>query len=151
MHGTVSNDTKAETIRQLGVQHIINSSKENVIDELRKLDGQVDVIFDSVGGKGVKVGFQSAPGRRSDYLLWRITAHFRERDFQYGKIRFVVRLLFSYPNAFTKQEHSWSKHVEIDESPSAILENHSQSNIKASPGKQNLYTNGRDISHRQII
>ena len=59
MHGTVSNDTKAETIRQLGVQHIINSSKENVIDELRKLDSQVDVIFDSVGGKGVKVGFQS--------------------------------------------------------------------------------------------
>ena len=59
MYGTVSNDTKAETIRQLGVQHVINSSKENVIDELKKLDHQLDVIFDSVGGKGVKVGFKS--------------------------------------------------------------------------------------------
>ena len=59
MYGTVSNDAKAETIRQLGVQNIINSSKQNVLEELKELNHKLDVIFDSVGGKGVKIGFKS--------------------------------------------------------------------------------------------
>jgi NADPH2:quinone reductase len=59
MYGTVSSDSKAETIRQMGVQHIIISSKQNVVEELKNLAHKLDVIFDSVGGKGVKVGFKS--------------------------------------------------------------------------------------------
>lgn len=65
MYGTVSNDTKAQTIMELGVQHVIKSNTQNVIAELKKLNQQLDVIFDSVGGKGVKVGFKSLrPGGR---------------------------------------------------------------------------------------
>jgi NADPH2:quinone reductase len=69
IYGTVSNDTKAETIRGMGVHHIINSSKQNVLEELRQLKNQLDVIFDSVGGKGVKVGMKSlrAGGRMICY------------------------------------------------------------------------------------
>ena len=59
MYGTVSNETKAQTIRQLGVQHVINSSQQNVFEELKKLAHKLDVVFDSVGGKGVKIGFKS--------------------------------------------------------------------------------------------
>ena len=69
IYGTVSNDTKAETIREMGVHHVINSSKQNVLEELRQLKNQLDVIFDSVGGKGVKVGMKSlrAGGRMICY------------------------------------------------------------------------------------
>ncbi len=77
MYGTVSNDAKAETIRQMGVQYVINSSsKQNVIEELRKLDHKLDVIFDSVGGKGVKFGFKSlkAGGRIICYGGSQLTA-----------------------------------------------------------------------------
>jgi NADPH2:quinone reductase len=59
MYGTVSNDAKAETLREVGVQHIINSGKQNVVEELKQLALKLDIIFDSVGGKGVKVGFKS--------------------------------------------------------------------------------------------
>lgn len=59
MYGTVSNDEKAEKIREMGVQHVINSSKQHVLDELKLLNHKLDVIFDSVGGKGVKIGFKS--------------------------------------------------------------------------------------------
>lgn len=64
-YGTVSSDIKAETIKQLGVQHVINSSKQNVLQEIQALTNKLDVIFDSVGGKGVKVGIKalSAGGR----------------------------------------------------------------------------------------
>ena len=76
MYGTVSNDTKAEAIRQAGVQHVINSSKQNVLEELKKLDHKLDVIFDSVGGKGVKMGFKSlrAGGRIICYGGSQLTA-----------------------------------------------------------------------------
>ena len=76
MYGTVSNDTKAETIRQSGVHHVINSSKQNVLEELKKLDHKLDVIFDSVGGKGVKIGFKSlrAGGRIICYGGSQLTA-----------------------------------------------------------------------------
>ena len=59
IYGTVSNDLKAETIRQMGVQHIINSGKQDVLEELKNLEHKLDVIFDSVGGKGVKLGFKA--------------------------------------------------------------------------------------------
>ena len=76
MYGTVSNDAKAETIRQLGVQHVINSSQQNVIEEIRKLDHKLDVIFDSVGGKSVKTGYKSlrAGGRIVCYGGSQLTA-----------------------------------------------------------------------------
>ena len=76
MYGTVSNDAKAETIGRLGVQHVINSSKQNVIVELRKLEHKLDIIFDSVGGKGVKTGFKSlrAGGRIICYGGSQLTA-----------------------------------------------------------------------------
>jgi len=76
IYGILSNDAKAETIRQLGVQSVINSSKQNVLEELKKLDHQLDVIFDSVGGKGVKIGFKSlrAGGRIICYGGSQLTA-----------------------------------------------------------------------------
>jgi NADPH:quinone reductase-like Zn-dependent oxidoreductase len=76
MYGTVSSDTKAETIRKAGVQHVIISSKQNVLEELKKLDHKLDVIFDSVGGKGVKIGFKSlkAGGRIICYGGSQLTA-----------------------------------------------------------------------------
>jgi NADPH:quinone reductase-like Zn-dependent oxidoreductase len=76
IYGTVSNDVKAETIREMGVHHIINSSKQNVLEELRPLKNQLDVIFDSVGGKGVKVGMKSlrAGGRMICYGGSQLTA-----------------------------------------------------------------------------
>jgi NADPH:quinone reductase-like Zn-dependent oxidoreductase len=76
IYGTVSNDAKAETIREMGVQNVINNSKQNVPDELKKLNHQLDVIFDSVGGKGVKIGLRSltAGGRIICYGGSQLTA-----------------------------------------------------------------------------
>ena len=76
IYGTVSNDSKAETIRAFGVHHVINSSKQNVLDELKKLEHKLDVIFDSVGGKGVKIGLKSlrAGGRLVCYGGSQLTA-----------------------------------------------------------------------------
>ncbi len=56
---TVSNEKKAALIREMGVQHVINSSTQNVFDELKKLENKIDIVFDSVGGKGVKLGFKA--------------------------------------------------------------------------------------------
>jgi len=76
IYGSVSSDSKAETIRALGVHHVINGSKQNVFDELKKLEHKLDVIFDSVGGKGVKIGFKSlrAGGRLVCYGGSQLTA-----------------------------------------------------------------------------
>jgi len=76
IYGTVSNDSKAETIRQMGVHHIINTGKQNVLEELKNLEHKLDVIFDSVGGKGVKLGFKAlrAGGRIICYGGSRLTA-----------------------------------------------------------------------------
>jgi NADPH:quinone reductase-like Zn-dependent oxidoreductase len=57
--GTVSNDVKAETVRKMGVDNVINSSKQDVLVELKKLENHMDVIFDSVGGRGFKLGFKA--------------------------------------------------------------------------------------------
>jgi NADPH:quinone reductase-like Zn-dependent oxidoreductase len=59
IYGTVSNETKAEVIRRMGVHHVINSSKGDVLVELKKLENKLDVVFDSVGGKGVKLGLKA--------------------------------------------------------------------------------------------
>ena len=59
MYGTVSNDVKGETIRKMGVQHVIKSNKQNTLGELKNLEHKLDVIFDSVGGKNVKLGYKS--------------------------------------------------------------------------------------------
>ena len=76
IYGTVSNDSKAETIRAFGVHQVINSSKQNVLDELKKLEHKLDVIFDSVGGKGVRIGLKSlrAGGRLVCYGGSQLTA-----------------------------------------------------------------------------
>jgi NADPH:quinone reductase-like Zn-dependent oxidoreductase len=59
IYGTVSNEKKADVIRKMGVDIVINSSKEDVLIELKKLENQLDVIFDSVGGAGFKLGFKA--------------------------------------------------------------------------------------------
>jgi synaptic vesicle membrane protein VAT-1 len=59
IYGTVSNDIKAALISELGVHHVINNSKQDVLEEIKKLNGKLDVVFDSVGGKGVKLGFKA--------------------------------------------------------------------------------------------
>jgi NADPH:quinone reductase-like Zn-dependent oxidoreductase len=69
MYGTVSNEKKAALIRQMGVHTVINSSIQNVHDELRSMEGKLDVVFDSVGGKAVKLGMKAlrAGGRMICY------------------------------------------------------------------------------------
>lgn len=59
MYGTVSNEKKAEVVRAMGVHHVLNTSNQNMNDELRKLEKKLDVIFDSVGGKGVRLGYKA--------------------------------------------------------------------------------------------
>lgn len=49
--GTVSTDTKGELAKSYGCDHVINYSKQNVVDGVKEFtDGRgVDVVFDSVG------------------------------------------------------------------------------------------------------
>jgi NADPH2:quinone reductase len=69
IYGTVSSAKKATLIHDMGVQYVINTSQQNIYEELKKLENKIDVIFDSVGGKGVKLGFKSlkAGGRIACY------------------------------------------------------------------------------------
>lgn len=48
---------KADYLKQLGVQHVINHHDTSYIDYVKKnLGGRVDVIFDNIGGSSIKKG-----------------------------------------------------------------------------------------------
>ncbi len=67
VYGTAGSDSKLEYLRSLGVDHPINYSKEDCFEKIRSMRGEagVDVVFDSLGGKNFKKGFQLlGPGGR---------------------------------------------------------------------------------------
>lgn len=49
--GTVSTEEKAKVVRDLGVQHVIVTSKQNTVDEVLKITNGngVQVIYDGIG------------------------------------------------------------------------------------------------------
>jgi len=67
VYGTAGSDKKLDYLRELGVDHPINYTKENFADAVRRLRGSegLDVIFDSLGGAAVRDGLKLlAPGGR---------------------------------------------------------------------------------------
>jgi NADPH:quinone reductase-like Zn-dependent oxidoreductase len=104
IYGTVSNDKKAALISELGVHYVINSSKQNVLEEITKLNNKLDVIFDSVGGKGVKLGFKAlrAGGRIVCYGGSKMV----EGSGFLNLIRFGLSFGFYHPVEFLSQSKS---------------------------------------------
>lgn len=56
---TVSSDVKAEFVKQLGADHVINYKQQNFVDEIMSwTDGQgVDIVMDNVGGRLIADSF----------------------------------------------------------------------------------------------
>ncbi|MGL4596521.1 MAG: quinone oxidoreductase family protein [Bacteroidia bacterium] len=66
VYGTAGSEEKINYLRNLGVDHPINYRKENFDDYIRRVRPKgLDVVFDCLGGKGFKRGFNLlAPGGR---------------------------------------------------------------------------------------
>lgn len=67
VYGTAGSDRKLDYLRDLGVDHPINYTKENFADAVRRIRGRegLDVVFDSLGGAAVRDGLKLlAPGGR---------------------------------------------------------------------------------------
>jgi NADPH:quinone reductase-like Zn-dependent oxidoreductase len=59
IYATTSSDSKMSLLKEVGATYVINSSKGNFYDAIRKHSPHgVDVIFDALGGKFVKQGIK---------------------------------------------------------------------------------------------
>jgi NADPH:quinone reductase-like Zn-dependent oxidoreductase len=70
VYGTAGSEEKLNYLRNLGVDHPINYQKENFDDYIRRVRPKgIDVVFDCLGGKGFKRGFNllHAGGRIAGY------------------------------------------------------------------------------------
>jgi NADPH:quinone reductase-like Zn-dependent oxidoreductase len=104
MYGSVSTDKKAELIKSMGVQYVINTSKQNIYEEFQKLQGQLDVIFDGVGGKVTKAGFKALrAGGRHVFLGG---SQLTEGKGIFNLLRFVWSLGFYTPVQFLANSKS---------------------------------------------
>jgi NADPH:quinone reductase-like Zn-dependent oxidoreductase len=104
IHGSVSNNKKADLIKSMGVRHVINTSKQNIYEELQKLHRQLDVIFDGVGGKMTKAGFRSLrAGGRHVFLGG---SQLTEGKGIVNTLKFVWSLGFYTPVQFLTQSKS---------------------------------------------
>ncbi len=67
IYATASSDMKIKMLEDLGVNYPINSDETDFVEEVENIRGSdgLDIIFDSIGGKSVKKGFQllSSGGR----------------------------------------------------------------------------------------
>ena len=59
IYGTAGSPQKLDYLRQQGVHYPINYRTSNFADEVKKVSpsGKLDVVFDPIGGKSVKLGF----------------------------------------------------------------------------------------------
>lgn len=67
VYGTAGSESKLEYLRSLGVDHPINYTKDDFTTKIRSIRGEkgVDIVYDSLGGKAFKQGFQLlGPGGR---------------------------------------------------------------------------------------
>jgi NADPH:quinone reductase-like Zn-dependent oxidoreductase len=67
VYGTAGSEAKLEYLRGLGVDHPINYTQEDFVEKIRAIRGKagVDIVYDSLGGKQFKRGFQLlGPGGR---------------------------------------------------------------------------------------
>lgn len=63
--GTVGSDGKCETARAAGASEVIVSPTYDVWDQIARISTGVDLVFDAVGGRGLRRGFRSLrPGGR---------------------------------------------------------------------------------------
>jgi NADPH:quinone reductase-like Zn-dependent oxidoreductase len=104
IYGTVSSDKKAAVISELGVQNVINSSRQNVLEEITKLNNKLDVVFDSVGGKGVKLGFKAL--RAGGRIVCYGGSKLGEGSGIFNLIRFGLSFGFYHPIQFLAQSKS---------------------------------------------
>lgn len=60
VYGTAGSDSKLAYLRELGVDHPINYNQEDYFNHIKGLRGAagVDIVYDSLGGKEFKRGFQ---------------------------------------------------------------------------------------------
>src|SRR6478736_5027555 len=104
IYATVSAEKKAALIRDMGVQHVINSSTQDVFEELKKLESKLDVVFDSVGGKGVKLGFKAL--RAGGRIICYGGSKLGEGKGIVNLIRFGLSFGFYHPVQFLSQSKS---------------------------------------------
>lgn len=67
IYATASSDMKIKMLEEFGVNYPINSEEIDFVEEVENIRGRegLDIIFDSIGGKSVKKGFQLlSPGGR---------------------------------------------------------------------------------------
>jgi NADPH2:quinone reductase len=60
VYGTAGSPAKLEYLRQLGVDHPIDYTKEDFFDKISGMRGEkgIDIVFDSLGGKEFKKGYK---------------------------------------------------------------------------------------------
>lgn len=93
---TAGSEEKIEYLQKMGVQHPINYNKNNFEKNIKALTGTkgIDVIFDAVGGKSVKMGMHllGAGGRMVCYGAAKIT-----NENIFGKISTALAFGFYHP------------------------------------------------------
>jgi len=104
IYGSVSTDKKAEMIKSMGVQHVINTSKQNIYEEFQKLNHQLDVIFDGVGGKMTKAGFKALRAGGRHVILG--GSQLTEGRGIFNLLKFVWSFGFYTPVQFLSQSKS---------------------------------------------
>jgi NADPH:quinone reductase-like Zn-dependent oxidoreductase len=104
IYGSISTNKKAELLQTLGVHHIIHTGKQNIYKELEKLNRQLDVVFDGVGGKMTKAGFKSL--RSGGRLLFMGGSQLTEGSGFLNKLKFVWAMGLYTPLQFLAQSKS---------------------------------------------
>ncbi|MBT8194990.1 MAG: zinc-binding dehydrogenase, partial [Bacteroidia bacterium] len=98
--GTCSSASKIEHLKSAGVQHPINYREQDFYLSVKKIlgDKKLDVVFDPVGGKSIKKGFNllGAGGR----LLMYGVSSFNQTKTIFGKIRVALQFGIFHPLQF---------------------------------------------------
>lgn len=100
VYGTAGSEAKLQYLREMGVHHPINYRKKDFAREIQALRGKagLDVVFDPVGGKSLKKGFQllGAGGRIVSFGASSLT---QSKGFL-GKLRVGIGFGIYHPIAF---------------------------------------------------
>ncbi len=94
---TVSNDEKADFVKRLGADKIINYSTQNVEDEiLQWTHGQgVDIVFDTVGGSTLQQCFRCVKYYGDVVTILQPSADFNWSDARLRNVRFGFELMLT--------------------------------------------------------
>ena len=105
--GTAGSDTKLEYLRENGVDHPINYRKHDWWEEVKRITGddkRLDVIFDPIGAKYVKIGF-NLMGSGGRFITFGASSFINANNF-FTKFKLGMQFGFYHPAKFLMSNKS---------------------------------------------